>query len=110
MYISFQTKELREICECSKVAQTILGTSLAHKLQSRLSDVVAAEDFTDLPLGNPRVECKSSTEYLIINLDKDVTIGFVCGHSKPPYHNNGMIDWTKVIRVKLMFIGEYNVS
>lgn len=109
LYISFQTKELRELCEFAKVAQDKLGELLARKLRSRLSDVLAAERVADLPLGNPRVECKNATEYLIINLDKNVSMWFVCGHTNPPINDNGSINWATVIRVKLMFIGENNV-
>lgn len=104
--ISFHSKHLRNICLIQSYADEVLGVSLSVKLIKRLFDIKAIQNVWELPVGNPVVCFQGKEEYIIIKLDSEVSMGFVCVHSKPPKNDDESINWSAVWRIKLMFIGE----
>lgn len=53
MEIDFLDKKLRNLCENQREAITKLGADGAKKLRTRLSDLEAASDVSELKVGHP---------------------------------------------------------
>jgi proteic killer suppression protein len=106
LHISFQSRHLRSICESESYANAALGVALSAKLIARLFDISAAGNVWELPVGRPESRFQEGEEYIILTLDSDVRIGFVCGHKDPPKNADDSTNWEIVSRIKLMFIGD----
>ncbi|WP_262190162.1 killer suppression protein HigA [Serratia grimesii] len=106
MYITFQSKKLRAICENMHNANEILGEKLASKLRSRLSDIAVVENLLLLPVGSPKVGFEDGEECITITLLSDMKLGFVCGHTIQPKNQDNTINWSQVSRIRLVFIGD----
>lgn len=83
-----------------------MGARLSTKLIARLFDIYAVRNVWELPVGRPEICFQDGEEYIILKLDSDVRIGFVCGHTDPPKNADNSINWEIVSRIKLMFIGD----
>lgn len=108
--ISFQTKELRDICQTQAIAENTLGNKIAGTLRRRVSDLLAAESYLDLPLGNPRLMYQDGHECLILGLCSGHFLQFTHGYCNSPNGDNGNVNWNHVFRVKLMKIGKNDDS
>ena len=98
--VSFETPELRVLCEDPNVAKTELGNNVARLLRARLADLRSANGLFDLPTGNPRVE---GGNYLL-DLGTSATLRWEpYGKSARPAEN-GDLDWDRVNRLKLVRI------
>lgn len=105
MYLSFENREIRDICEDEAIAAQMLGLEVSIKLQNRLSDMIAASYVTDLPpVGNPRETKGNPHPYYIIDLDNYFQIVFCSNHVTIPASENGMINWSRVNRIKILAI------
>jgi hypothetical protein len=83
-----------------------MGARLSAKLLARIFDIDAVRNIWQLPVGRPEIVFQEDEEYIILKLDSDVRIGFICGHTDPPKNADNSINWEIVSRVKLMFIGD----
>ncbi|EGR2844418.1 killer suppression protein [Vibrio parahaemolyticus] len=108
--ISFQTRELRDICQTQAIAENTLGNDVAATLRKRVADLMAAESYLDLPLGNPRLIYKDGNECLILDLCLGRYLEFIPGYHNAPIDHSGEVNWSQVFRVKLMKIGQKNDS
>jgi hypothetical protein len=108
--ISFFTKELRDICQKCAEAETLYGSDVAGALRRRIADLLAVDCYVELPLGNPRLINKDGVDCLIIDLCDGFYLKFYTGHQRNPYDADGNVDWKRVSRVKLIFIGRDNDS
>lgn len=106
LYITFQSKELRAICENMHNANEILGNKLASKLRSRLSDISVIDNILNLPVGSPEVDFEDGEECITITLEDDLKLGFVCGNTIQPKNQDNTINWSQVSRIRLVFIGD----
>ena len=106
MYITFQSKKLRAICESMHEANEIFGDKLASRLRSRLSDLSVTDNILLLPVGSPEVRFEDGEECITITLFGDVKMGFVCGHTVQPKNQDNTINWSRVSRIRLVFIGD----
>ncbi|WP_086108286.1 hypothetical protein [Xenorhabdus vietnamensis] len=106
MEITFISKEIRDICQISEKADSLLGKSVARVFRRRITDILAADNYSELPLGNPRIKFVDEKEYLILDMKEEYYLCFDIGHSKPPKNSNGLIDWKRVYRIKLVYIGK----
>jgi hypothetical protein len=98
--VSFETPELRVLCEDPNVAKTKLGENVARLLRARLADLRSADGLFDLPTGNPRV---MGGNYLL-DLGTSATLRWEpYGKSVHPAEN-GDLDWDRVNRLKLVRI------
>jgi hypothetical protein len=98
--VSFATPELRVLCEDPKVAKAKIGDVVARLLRARLADLRSADGLFDLPTGNPRVD---GDNYLL-DLGTSATMRWEpYGKSAQPAEN-GVLDWERVNRVKLVGI------
>ena len=85
----------------------VLGHEVSEMLQHRLADMVAAASPVELIAGKPRVSNNSSE--MIIDLRDGYSLLFGANHPKTPLTGDGLIDWAKVSRIKIMGIGRENV-
>ncbi len=106
MYITFQSKKLRALCESMHNANENLGEKLASKLRARLSDITVADNILTLPVGSPEVCFEEGEECITITLLGDKKMGFVCGNTIQPKNQDNTIDWSQVSRIRLVFIGD----
>lgn len=98
--VSFATPELRLLCEEPKVAKAKLGDDVARLLRARLADLRSADGLLDLPTGNPRIDGDS----YLLDLGSSATMRWEpYGRSAKPAEN-GLLDWGRVNRVKLVQI------
>lgn len=106
MYITFQSKQLRAICESMHNANEIFGEQLASRLRSRLSDISVVENILQLPVGSPERAFQDGEECITITLNGDVKLVFVCGNTIKPKNQDDTIDWSRVNRIRLVCIGD----
>jgi hypothetical protein len=104
MFIAFQTKALRDLCEDNQIACKSLGPEVAKHLRERLADLRAATTITDLLVGSPRTSGEKG-DVLIIGLGTVSHMTWVVNHANPPTGEDGMIDWHRVSRVRLIRLG-----
>jgi proteic killer suppression protein len=103
--ISFSSKELRAICEQHCEADRVLGEPVAKVLRARLSDLFAVERYDDMPLGNARIAFIDSEECITIDIKDGVEMCLNSGHINTSKCEDKTIDWPKVSRLKLIYIG-----
>lgn len=99
MVISFQTADLRLLCEDQAAASAAYNVD-ASQLMAALADLDAAPSLLDLPYGTVliRDDGRLTIEY------EPIVLVFVPNHKKLPLDDNGHLDQGKVMRVKVMEI------
>ncbi len=105
MTICFANKEIRKICETSKEADRRLGKPCADKLRRRLADLEAAQTVRDLVAGRPHPLSDGS---LSIVLQGGFRLVFEADLDPIPQLTSGGIDWAKVDRIIITYIGDYH--
>jgi hypothetical protein len=97
--LSFAHKETRLICEDESSAKDCFGLAVAKALQARISDLWAAENVFDLPVGQPSIFRGDQSKYKI-DLANGCVLTFVSNHIGT---NNAdeSINWKKVTRIKI---------
>lgn len=104
MILAFDTEELRTICEDSDAAGSLLGEDVAAVLRVRLADLRAIDHIDDLLTGWTARAGQDDT-LLEIELADGVAMTFVPNHNKPRVNDAGLVDWTRVRRIRLTQIG-----
>ena len=102
MQLAFETRQLRDICESENGAEQLLGTETAKELKRRLADLRAAACVGDLPSGG-----QAGAERYFFTLSDGSIVELVPNHLKNPLLDSGEVDWRKVVRLKLIRIGEH---
>lgn len=108
MDIDFQNKDLRKLCESDTHAQRKLGPDCAKKLRARLSDLEAAERVTDLVAGKPHPLAGDRDGQFALSLAGGARLTIVADHEPLPTDSHGKIDWSKVSKIRIVFIGDYH--
>ncbi|MBB1318163.1 hypothetical protein H5123_11010 [Shewanella sp. SR43-4] len=103
--ISFLSKELRRICEIRSEADEKLGVTASTALRTRLSDLFAVDRYDELPIGNARIRFIELAECVIIDIKDGLVMHLSSGHVSTPKNVDGTNDWTRINRLKLIFIG-----
>ncbi len=98
---------LREVCESDVLANQMFGTILAKHLKSRLADLRAVDNISQLPVGNPRPIIFNDEKSMEIDLHLDETLVICANHNNNPQLPNSNIDWARVTRIKVCSIGGY---
>lgn len=105
MELSFETAEVREICEVREVAMTVLGDAAAKALAARLSDVEASRTFSDLQLLlDEQLELHADGTYTL-RLSTGSLITGRAGGATVPKTSTGAVDWENVTRMRIVSIG-----
>ena len=101
--IAFINKELRLVCENEQVAQQKLGTELAFKLKSQISDIIIAQSVDELIWGNPRQIDTAYGPGFKLDLGASHQITFCNNHTKKQSELS-KTDWSKVSHIKFLSI------
>ena len=109
MELAFESKHLRSICENEANAKGELGPEVAEVLKRRLADLRAATSIDDLIIGKPRISDIGHTTCLVVDLCRGHHIILKANHPKNPLTETGKLDWAKISRIKVTYIGsEYD--
>lgn len=108
MDIDFRDKKTRELCEQRAIASRKLGSACARKLRSRLADLQAAEHVTDLVAGRPHPLRGVRGGQFALDLEGGRRLVFEPNHQPVPIRDDGSIDWFRVTRVRIIYIGDYH--
>lgn len=109
MQVSYRDSKLRKLCENNREAVRRLGADSAKKLQSRHSDIEAAENVQEIPpLGNPHPLVGDRQGQYSIGLAGGQRLVFEPDQTPVPERQDGGIDWARVTAVRIVFIGDYH--
>lgn len=100
MLISYNSQLLQEICYQSASATRLLGERAAVSLQARHSDIQAASNIFDLPVGRVSIDGNLCT-LIVPNL-----LSIVMAPNYAAVDDGSLFDWSTVGRVKLMGIND----
>lgn len=102
MEISFDTQELRKLCEDRYHSEKMLGVNAASVLRQRLADLRAANGVREVILGNPSFGlCKGQNRFRL-ELDRFGLLSFEPNHIKNLAQQGEDIEWEMVSRLKLV--------
>lgn len=107
MELSFEQKSLRDLCEDPPKAERELGEATATALHARLSDLRAIERISQIPVGNPQAYGDPSGARMSIDLGNDYKLVFCANHNKLPIAASGVVDWSRVTRVRILGVEKH---
>lgn len=110
MKITFANRELEKLCNRSNYAIRKLGDVGARKLQSRLADIEAANDVTELIAGSPHPLKGDREGDFSLRLHGAQRLVFRPEHNPLPRLQDRGIDWQNVTAVQIVEIGDYHNS
>lgn len=105
MHIGFANKDIRKLCETSKVADRRLGKPCADKLRRRLADLEAAATVRELIAGRPH---QLSDGSMALDLHGGFRLVFEADADPIPQSTSGGTDWAAVNRIIITYIGDYH--
>ena len=108
MDIIIEDRKLRKICEDDKIAKKEYGDVASKKLKTRLADLRAALTVRDLVAGSPHPLKGNRAGQFALTVYGGLRLVFEPAHESPPKHSYGGIDWSRVTRVRIVFIGDYH--
>ena len=108
MELTFQTAELREICEKRDVATLKLGYAAARELADRLADIEAVDTVAELSQLLGGLICEESPTKRFVRLKSEIRICFVSAHREPAGPASQATDWEKTSRVRIIAIEQIN--
>lgn len=100
--ISFETKELRALCEDEALAAESFGSAVAEALKSRLADISAVDAIYDLPVGQPQSGSYKNVDCIHIQLADSHRLTVVANHRPPRTDPLGATTWDHVRRVRVV--------
>lgn len=100
MLISYNTKLLQQICFSTSIAIQHLGEEAAISLQARHSDIQAASNVFELPMGQVSIDGNLCT------LTVPHVLSIVISPNFAAVVDGSSYDWATVGRVKLMGIND----
>jgi hypothetical protein len=89
--LSFRDKSVREICECSSVAERVLGSQAARRLRARLSDIRAAQKISEVVAGSAKVAPRGHITFVLQRPHK-----LVLEPAMKTKNKSGEIDWDAI--------------
>ena len=82
-----------------------MGADIAEALKHRLADLRAATSIRDLVVGKPRTLDIGHVNCLVIDLCEGNRMVLQANHPENPLTDSGELDWDKVSRIKVIYIG-----
>lgn len=98
--ISYNSQLLQEVCFQSSTATQHLGTKAAASLQARHSDIQAAANIFELPVG------QVSAEGNLCTLTVSDVLSIVMAPNYGAGDSGDLYDWATVERIKVMGIND----
>ncbi len=108
MEIAFRTGKIKRLCERRAEAQRRLGKASAKKLGARLSDLEAAASVADLVAGRPHPLSGDWRGQFALDLAGGRRLVFSPDLEPAPVDADGAVQWARVTRVCIEFIGDYH--
>lgn len=108
MEIDFKDKKLKALCEQEKLAQCQLGKEMARKLKTRVGELMAASSVTELLAGHPHPLTGDRAGQYALDLVQPKRLMFEPDHEPVPRTKDGGMDWSRVTRVRIIWIGDYH--
>lgn len=108
MEIAFRTGKIKRLCERGAEAQRRLGGASAKKLSARLSDLEAAASVAELVAGRPHPLTGDRLGQLALDLSGGRRLVLSPDHETTPVDADGAVQWDRVTRVCIEFIGDYH--
>ena len=108
MEITFGSRKLQKLCEQQAEANKKLGTACARKLRSRLADLDAANSVQDLVAGRPHPLQGKRAGQFALDLQGAKRLVFDSANDPVPRKEDGSINWSKVTRIRIVFLGDYH--
>jgi hypothetical protein len=105
MELAFETPGLRRICESDTEARKHFPQSTAEALQDRLADLRAATSASDLVAGSPSMDARPPGQ-IRFGLEGGYELVCTANHPRPPFTDSGLVDFSRVRRVKVLRIGQ----
>lgn len=107
--LTFQTAELRDICEKRDVATAKLGYAAARELAEKIADIEALDNVADLSGLLGEAICDRSPTEKSLRLKSGFDVVFVSAHPPPPEAAAPeATDWTETTRMKITAIEPIN--
>lgn len=103
MELAFETVALRRVCESDIEARKRYPQGTVDELQARLADMRAAASASDLLAGRPSFDARPPARIRFM-LDGGYELVCVCNHPQPLLTKDGMMDFDRVRRVKIVTI------
>jgi len=107
LILSFDKIEIRDICVDENKAKHEFGLEIANKLQSRIAELRAYTNASEVIFGTPlEVEDTDYTfpVYKVDLLIDGYNLYFCSNHIKPPLNDNNTLNWKEVSRIKILEI------
>jgi hypothetical protein len=104
---AFATQSLRKLCLNAQDAERKLGKAVATMLRHRLSDLRAAENVYDVPIGTPTPTPTKGE--LGVDLGEHVLV-FRANHDPVPLSSTKDTDWSRVNRIQFLRIEAKNTG
>lgn len=108
MDIAFRNTKLKKLCEIRAEGERRLGADCARKLRIRMADLEAAAVVTDLVAGRPHPLKGDRKGQFALNLASGARLVFEPNHNPCPHLEDEAIDWTRVTRIRVIFVGDYH--
>ncbi len=103
MELAFETVGLRRVCESDVEARKCFPEGTAEELQDRLADIRAATAVSDLVAGRPSLDARPPGR-IRFGLDGAYELVCVGNHPRPPLGDDGLVDFSRMRRVKVIMI------
>jgi len=102
--LSFETEELRDVCERRTAAISLFGNQAARDFERCLADISAVASVAEFDALFPgSIDENFTSEVRVIEFAKGHKIAFRPGHVKVPMLN-GSVDWEKVTRIRILAV------
>lgn len=106
MDVNYKTPKLKKLCLVRKEADKKLGPNSSKKLRTRLADIEAASNVTELISGRPHPYKGAKEGLFSLDLHGGDRLLFEPLVKPPPTKDDGGIDWSKVESILIVFIGD----
>lgn len=104
MELSFETEDLRRMCEHEALALGRLGQFASAALRNRLSDLHGADFISDVLAGRPRQLFMNGSDCIQFDLADGHTLTVSSNHVPPRNTHEGHTDWSRVRRIKIVSV------
>ena len=104
--ISFDTLDLRNLCEVKASAQRALGNETAGFLKRRLADIRSADTIKDVLAGRPH-ELPDGTGRVAVDLSAGYRLLLCANHPQNPHCADGRPNWSLIRRVRVVSIEKH---
>lgn len=100
MRISYDSEEIRDLCEDENYTVSKFGEDVANIIFSRLDDIASASDPSELIVGNPCEINIDNIRYYKVDINTELEIIFV-----PALPSTPSLKWENINRIKILKVG-----